>query len=350
MSTTKQILVNRIHEGDIVLDQNSQDATFKIIEKTYDELKEDEILVKVIYFSNEPAQRGWVSPDKANYLPELHVGDVMRSLGLGRVIESKSSKYSVGDYAYGLFGWTEIAKAKDGDMFLYKIESDLPLTTFVSVMGLTGLTAYFGFFRVGKPNKDQVILVSGAAGAVGSVVIQLAKNVVGAKKVIGIAGGEDKCNYVKSLGADKCVDYKSLTFAADLEAALEGDTIDLYFENIGGKIMDAAFTNMTVGATTVFCGCISNYNDPTNGVHNMFFITSHRLVIKGYIVTDYMSEFPTAFNDLTTYINEGKIKLDHSYTLKNITGSFEKVPETWVGLFKGVNTGKLITQISDVKN
>ncbi len=235
MTKTKQYLLNRRHFGDVVLN-NSPDATFKYVETELAPLKEGQILVKTVYISNDPAQRSWIAPGKAKYTAPVYEGDVMKAQGIAKVVESKSSKYSVGDYIVGMIGWSQYSIFADTDS-LRKVSDELPLTAYLGIAGMTGLTAYFGLTRVGGAKKGTVILVSAAAGATGSVVVQLAKHVIGAKKVIGIAGGSAKADYVKSLGADYAIDYKSSTFAKDLKKALGEDKIDLFFDNIGGKFL-----------------------------------------------------------------------------------------------------------------
>ncbi len=347
MTTTKQYLLNRSHYGDIVLG-DSPDATFKYVDTELGPLKDGEFLVKSIYISNDPAQRSWITPGTAKYTAPVHEGEVMRSQGIAKVVESKSSKYSVGDYILGLVGWSQFTVFADTDL-VQKVPGELPLTAYLSVVGMTGLTAYFGLIKVGGAKKNQVVLVSGSAGATGSVVVQLAKHVVGARKVIGIAGGSSKTEYVKSLGADHVVDYKSPTFAEDLQNALGEDKIDIFYDNVGGQILDTGLALMAVGGNVVACGSISGYNDPSKSyMKNWVYIITSRLHIHGFIVTDFLKDIPIGMSELVTFIKEGKLKIENSFTLVDISDDFSKVPEVWTGLFRGVNIGKLLTQVSKI--
>ncbi len=345
MVASEQFLLNKRHYGNVVLD-DSPDATFKHTKTELDPIKDGQILAQVLYLSNDPAQRGWISPGTAKYSAPVLEGDVMRAQGIAKVTDSKSSKYSIGDYIVGMVGWTQYTILNETD-FIQKVSDDLPLTAYLSVAGMTGLTAYFGLTKVGGAKKDQVVLVSGAAGATGSVVVQLAKHVIGAKKVIGIAGGSAKVDFVKSLGADYAVDYKSSTFAKDLQDALGDDKFDLFFDNIGGSILDLGLSLMTVGGTVVACGSISGYNDTTQSdVKHWGYITTNRLHIHGFIIVDFLKDYVNGINELVEFIKNGKLSLKNSFTLVDVTDDFKKVPETWTGLFRGVNTGKLITQVA----
>lgn len=220
------------------------DATFKLVEADLPEPKDDELLVKLLSLSNDPAQRGWIDadiPEERLYVPPVPLGAPMRARGLAEVLESKSANYKKGDTVLAPVNWSEYAVVPASQTQPAK---DLPggksKTHYLGALGLTGLTAYFGLTKIAETTKDDIVIVSGAAGATGSMVVQIAKKIIGAKRVIGIAGTDDKCRWVEKLGADVCLNYKSKSFAEDLKKETPGPEgfANVYFDNVGGEILD----------------------------------------------------------------------------------------------------------------
>lgn len=271
--------------------------------------------------------------------------------GLAEVIESKSSKYKKGDVVIASTGWSEYRIVKAAEC---QPAPDLPggrsKTHYLGALGLTGLTAYMGLTEVGQTTKDDVVVVSGAAGATGSMVVQIAKKIIGCKKVIGIAGSDEKCRWVEKLGADICLNYKSKSFAEDMKKQTPGPDgfADVYFDNVAGEILDIMLSRMARGGRTIACGAISAYNtaaERTTGLKNWFEIVIMRQRVQGFIVLDYMGKFPQALEVLKKALAEGKLNIDEGETV--VKTSFEEIPRTWMKLFDGSNQGKLLTQLQE---
>lgn len=329
------------------------DSTFKLEETDLPSLKDGEILIKTLYLSNDPAQRGWISPPsqidpKRLYVPPVQPGEAMRARGLGKVIASKNDDFEEGDTVQGNCNWREYAvlDAKDPKQGVRKL-ADLPgglnITHYLGALGMTGLTAYYGLVEVVGAKKGEKVVVSGAAGATGSMVVQIAKHIVGASTVIGIAGSDDKCKWVESLGADKCLNYKHKDFQKELKEACGGD-VDVYFDNVGGEILDYMLENMKQEGRISACGAITGYNgEAPLPMKNYFNVVSMRLMVKGFIVIDYLHKAQEAIGKLVGALKEGKIKVgDENETV--VDTKFEDVPGTWLKLFEGGNQGKLVTK------
>ena len=232
-------------------------ATFKLQENETSELKDDQLLVKLLYLSNDPAQRGWISPGASKerlYVPPVDEGAVMNARGLAEVVESKSSNFKKGDHCLAGTGWSQYAVV-DAKMTqpAPPLPNNLSETHYLGALGMTGLTAYYGIKEVVRTTADDVVVVSGAAGATGSMVVQIAKNIIGCKTVVGIAGSDEKCKWVESLGADVCLNYKSSSFAEDLKKQTP-DYVNVYFDNVGGDILDLMFTRMARYGRIAACG------------------------------------------------------------------------------------------------
>ncbi|KAK5691988.1 quinone oxidoreductase [Elasticomyces elasticus] len=326
------------------------DATFKLVDKHLPELQDGEVLVKVTHLSNDPAQRGWISPDikpERLYIAPVEVNQVMASGGLAEVVESRSKSFKKGDAVTGFVGWNELAILSDK-----AVQPAFPIlggkkhqTLHLGAFGLTGLTAYVGLLDVGRVTKDDVLVISGAAGATGSMAVQIAKNIIGVKRVVGIAGTDAKCRWVESLGADVCLNYKSSSFAEDLIAATP-DYATAYFDNVGGEILDLMITRLGRGGRIIACGAIADYNSvrsKTSGVKNWFEIIAMRLSVHGFVVLDFLAKAPEATKVLLRALEEGKLIVDGGEQV--VEAKFEDVPKIWVTLFEGSNTGKLITKI-----
>src|SRR5271168_3900631 len=301
---------------------------------------EGELLVKILYISLDPAMRGWMNEGKS-YVAPVGIGEVMRAGGLGRVIASKNPKFAVGDHVYGGFGVQEFA-ISNGNGITKVDPSAFPLPVYLGTLGMPGMTAYFGLLDIGQPKPGNTVVVSGAAGAVGAVVGQIAK--IKGCTVVGIAGGADKCNYVvKDLGFDAAIDYKSEDVRKSLQKHCPKG-IDVYFDNVGGEILDAALTQLARGARVVICGAISQYcnTTPIKGPSNYLSLLVNRASMKGMVVFDYADRYPEAALEMAAWMAAGKLK-----SREDIVEGLETFPETLLKLFKGENTGKLILKVAD---
>jgi hypothetical protein len=299
-----------------------------------------ELLVKILYLSLDPAMRGWMNEGKS-YVPAVKIGEVMRALALGRVVKSKNAGFAVGDYVYGVLGAQEFA-ISDGKG-LSKVDPKLaPVPVYMGTLGMPGMTAYFGLLEIGKPKSGDTVVVSGAAGAVGMIVGQIAK--IKGCRVVGIAGGEKKCQYVvKELGFDSAIDYK----AEDVRKSLRThcpNGIDVYFDNVGGEILEAALANLARGARIVICGAISQYcsTEPVKGPSNYMSLLVNRASMTGMVVFDYADRYAVAAREMGGWLAAGKLK-----SREDIIEGFETFPDTLLKLFKGENTGKLILKVAD---
>lgn len=325
--------------------------TFKLITTDLPPLQDDQVLVKTLYISNDPAQRGWISKtaDPARlYLPPVAQGACIRAHTVAEVIESKSSSLRKGALVVSGNGWAEFAVM---DAKACRPVQEIPgvaLTHWLGALGITGLTAYYGIKEIARAGPDDVVVVSGAAGATGSMVVQIAKKLLGCRKVIGIAGTDEKCKWVESLGADICLNYKRPAFKPDLKQATEG-FVQVYFDNVGGEILDLMLGRMARHGRIAACGAISSYNSSQAvGLKNWSEIISMRLEIRGFIVLDFVNRGDNSASDaiqeLVAAVKEGKIKIgDENETVVSV--GFEGIPETWMKLFEGANTGKLITKL-----
>ena len=297
-----------------------------------------EVLMKIVYLSLDPAMRGWMN-DVKSYIPPVQLGEVMRAGGVGEVLESRHPGFKKGDQVYGTVGIQEYATV-DGKG-LTKVDSRLaPLPVYLGTLGMPGMTAYFGLLDVGKPQPGQTVVVSGAAGAVGMVVGQIAK--IKGCRAVGIAGGREKCDYlVRELGFDAAVDYKS----DDVKRTLRQHCpqgVDVYFDNVGGEILDIVLTQIARNARVVICGAISQYNNtaPVKGPSNYMSLLVNRASMTGMLVFDYASRYPEAMRDMAGWLAAGKLK-----TREDIVTGLETFPETLLKLFKGENFGKLVLKV-----
>jgi NADPH-dependent curcumin reductase len=299
---------------------------------------EGQVLVEVLYLSLDPAMRGWMNEGRS-YIPPVGIGEVMRAFGAGRVIESRHPSFAPGDHVTGTLGMQDYA-ALDATQLTKVDPNEAPLTAHVSALGMTGVTAYFGLLDVGKPEAGQTVVVSGAAGAVGMIVGQIAK--IKGCRVVGIAGGAEKCRYlVEELGFDAAIDYKSDKVGKALrEHCPRG--IDVYFDNVGGEILDAALVNLARRARVVICGAISQYNNttPVQGPKNYMMLLVTRSRMEGFVVFDYASRYAEAAREMAGWIKEGRL-----ISREHVVSGLETFPDTLLALFSGENTGKLILQV-----
>jgi len=310
-------------------------------EKQLEKPGEGQVLVRIIYLSIDPTNRGWVK-ETATYLPSVQIGEVMRGIALGRVVESKHPGFKAGDLVSGMLGWQEYVVKKGEELTLLPENLPVPLTAHFGLLGHIGLSAYFGLLDIGKPKPGETLVVSAAAGAVGSLVGQIGK-IMGCR-VVGIAGTDDKCAWLTSeLGFDAAINYKKESVFRKLREYCP-DGIDVYFDNVGGKILDTVLALINLKARIVVCGMISQYNaeKPVPGPYNLGNILVKRARMEGFIVLDYFDRAGEAVSKLAQWYSEGKLQ----YRLDVIEG-LEKAPETVNRLFDGSHTGKLIVKVSE---
>ncbi|MGH3205820.1 MAG: NADP-dependent oxidoreductase [Streptosporangiaceae bacterium] len=297
-----------------------------------------EFVTQISHLSIDPAMRGWMNAG-ASYVPAVEIGAVMRAGGIGRVTASDNDGFAVGDYVYGTFGVQEYA-VSDGRGVLKLDLSLAEPTAYLGVLGMTGLTAYFGLLEVGRLKEGDTVVVSGAAGATGSVVGQIAK--IKGCQVIGIAGGADKCRMLtEEFGFDASIDYRLPHLRRTLhEMAPNG--VDVYFDNVGGEILDDVLTCLARGARIVICGAISQYNETqVRGPANYMMLLVARASMTGFLVFDFAARYPEAMAELAGWYQAGRLVSRETL----VTGGVEDFPETLVKLFEGANTGKLILAI-----
>jgi len=301
------------------------------------ELADGQVLLKQTHMSLDPAMRGWMSGDRGSYIPPVELGDIMRSSGVATVVESKHEGYKKGDRVAGLIGWTEYA-VSDGTR-LNKLPPDVSPEAVLCVLALPGLTAYQGLIRIGKPKAGETLVVSGAAGSVGSMVGQLGK--AEGLRVVGTAGTDEKCAWLTGeLGFDAAINYKSDDLAQQLEDATP-DGVDLYFENTGGPVQHIVFRRMNAHGRIIVCGMIADYNtDKPSAGPNWMNIIRKRLTISGFTMPDHWHEVPEMMQKLAVYLGEGKLKY-RAHKLHGLESAIEGINL----LFTGGNTGKLMVEL-----
>ncbi|WP_426343604.1 NADP-dependent oxidoreductase [Pseudoduganella sp. R-32] len=333
MTSNRQFLLARRPNGAV------QRSDFDFVTVPLRALEEGEVLIYVSHISLDPAMRGWMNASTESYMPPVALGEVMRAIAVGRVVESRNPGFAAGEHVSGLLGVQEYAI--HNGVGLSKVNPALaPLPLFLGALGMPGLTAYFGLLDVGQPKEGDTVVVSGAAGAVGALVGQIAR--IKGARVVGIAGGADKVRYlVEELGFDAAIDYKSEDVAAALrQHAPKG--IDVFFDNVGGAILDAALANLAHGAHVVICGAISQYNstEAVSGPSNYLQLLVKRATMRGVMVADY---YPRAMEAITTmggWIQAGTLK-----TREHVVQGLDTFPETFAKLFTGANQGKLVLQV-----
>lgn len=298
-----------------------------------------EVLVKLLYISLDPAMRGWMNEGKS-YIEPVKIGEVMRAFGAGRVIASQNPAFSVGDHVTGVFGIQEYAISNGKG--INKVDPRVaPLPIYLSALGITGLTAYFGLLEVGEAKTGDTVVISGAAGATGMVAGQIAK--IKGCRAIGIAGGPQKCAYLKELGFDAAIDYKN----EDVREALHQhcpNGVNVYFDNVGGEILDIVLAQLARGARVVICGAISQYNNTTaiKGPANYLSLLVNSARMEGFIVFNYASRYAEAAREMAGWLAAGKLK-----SREDIVEGFETFPDTLLRLFRGENVGKLMLKLRD---
>ena len=316
-------------------------SNFKIVDARVPPLNDGEVLVRTLYISVDPYLRGRMREGRS-YVPPFEVGQVIQSGVVGEVVESRAPEFQAGDIVTGMLGWRlyNVAKAAG----LRKIDPKVaPVTTALGVLGVPGLSAYFGLLDIGQPKTGETVVVSGAAGAVGMTVCQIAK--IKGCRTVGIAGSDDKNKYLRDeLGVDATINYKT---AGDMKPALAQacpNRIDVYFDNVGGEISDAVLPLLNHGARIVLCGQISLYNldKPDVGPRPQPYLLVNRALMKGFIVTDYAARFSEGVIQLVQWLAAGKLKYAES-----VVEGFENTPQAFIGLFTGENLGKQIVKVAD---
>jgi NADPH-dependent curcumin reductase CurA len=315
-----------------------KDSDFTFVEAEAPAPGEGEVVIRNLVLSCDPTQRAWIAGD--TYLPAVKIGEVVRSFGAGRIEASNSPAFKVGDVVLGLVGWQDYVVTKP--VGLNKLPPGAPIELAMGVLGMIGMTAYFGLLDVGRPVAGETVVVSGAAGATGSLVGQIAK--IKGCRVIGVAGGAEKCRWLtQELGLDAAIDYKAENVKARLkELCPKG--IDIFFDNVGGDILDAALGRLAMRGRVVLCGGISAYDtaEPPPGPRNYLNLVSKRGRMEGFLVTDYMPRAAEAIGALSGWIKEGKLK--HRVDVQQ---GLENAPATLRRLFEGKNEGKQLLRIAE---
>ncbi|HLJ27360.1 MAG TPA: NADP-dependent oxidoreductase [Candidatus Angelobacter sp.] len=315
-------------------------SDWNYVEEPVRDPADGELLVKVLYVSLDPAMRGWMNEGRS-YIAPVQIGEVMRAGGVGKVVASKHPGFAVGDHVFGVFGMQEYALSNGQGV--NKIDSRLaPLPVYLSVLGLTGLTAYFALLDVGQPKPGETVVVSGAAGAVGMVAGQIAH--IKGCRVVGIAGGAEKCQYlVNDLGFDAAIDYRGEDVRESLKKHCPKG-VDVYFDNVGGEILDIVLSQLALHARIVICGAISQYNNTSGikGPANYLSLLVNRARMEGMVIFDYAPRFADAVKEMAGWMAAGKLK-----SREHIVEGLETFPETFLKLFKGENTGKLMIKVAE---
>ena len=333
--TNRQFHIARLPDGPLTRD------CFSLAEAAIPEPKEGEVLLKTRYMSIDAASRAWMQG--ATYRDALGAGTVMAGRALGEVIESRHPSFHTGDLAFGEFGWQEYAAVPGSS--LTKQPHVTPLSHLLSVFGVSGLTAYFGLTEVGRVKSGETVVISAAAGSVGTFAGQVAK-ILGCR-VVGIAGGEEKCRWLtEALGYDAAVNYKSGRVSEDLKAACP-DGVDVYFDNVGGDILETALSQMNMKGRIACCGVVSTYDhaaQPAHGPRGVpFLFVVKRLTMSGFIVSDFYGQREEALTQLRAWVDDGRLKV-----IEDIVEGFEHLPDALIGLLHGENRGKRMVRMAEV--
>lgn len=303
-------------------------------------LANGEVRVRNAYFSIDPAIRGWMD-DIPSYLPPIELGAPIRSTAVGEVIESRHPGFAAGDRVVGLLAWETCSTASGDTLAKLPAGDRFPLHYYVNILGAVGLTPYFGVLDAGQATAGDTLLMSAAAGAVGSVGGQIAK--IRGCRVVGLAGSDAKCDWITSeLGFDAAINYKTCGPIAEAIAGACPEGVDVFFDNVGGEILDGALLNLNHGARIVFCGAISGYNsaEPVPGPYNWWQILARSVTLQGYLVSNYLDRFPEGMAQLGEWVEQDRIKFR-----EEIVDGFENTFDTFLKLFNGSNTGKLIIRL-----
>lgn len=315
-----------------------QESDFQIVENDLPALREGEVLVKNLYLSLDPYMRGRMNAGKS-YAANAELGQVMPGGTVGVIAESQNPAFHVDDVVLGYFGWQHYGISSGQGLQKLPKSEHIPLSAYLGVVGMPGITAWIGLTRIGQPKPGETVVVSAAAGAVGSVVGQLAKS--RGCRAVGIAGGRAKCEYVvQDLGFDACVDYKAGHLAEELaRAASQG--IDIYFDNVGGEILDTVLEQLNAFARIPLCGLISQYNaTEAYRLRNFGSLLTNRVTLQGFIVSEHMKLWPQALQELSTLVAAGTLKYRES-----IAQGLEQAPAVFIGMLKGENLGKQLVRL-----
>ena len=310
---------------------------FETVRLETPELEDQQILLKQTHMSLDPAMKGWMSADKGSYIPPVELGAIMRSSGVAEVVESRNDRFPVGTRVVGMMGWTEYAVSNGAGLVVPP--SDVPAEAILSVLSIPGQTAYLGLIEIGKAQAGETLVVSGAAGSVGSMVGQIAR--AEGLRVVGTAGSDEKCRWLEDeLGFDAAINYKSEDMARQVVAATP-DGIDLYFENTGGPVQQAVYYQMNAHGRIIVCGMIADYNTdrPAPGP-NWMNIIRKRLTIQGFTLPDHVDKVPAIMDRLATYYAAGKLKY-RAHTLNGLESAIDGINL----LFTGENKGKLMVEL-----
>ena len=314
---------------------------FEITEAIVLDLKKGELLLKALYISVDPYMRGRMS-DAKSYAPPFEVGKPIYGGVVSRVIESKDDGFISGDTVLGNLNWQELQTVSASSVTKIE-ESKAPLSYHLGILGMPGLTAYFGLLEIGKPKQGETVVVSGAAGAVGTVVCQIAK--LKGCRVVGIAGSDDKLSYLKDkLGVDEVINYHTTGDMSKAIADACPDGVDIYYDNVGGEISDAVISHLNKYSRVVICGQISLYNatDMPTGPRLQPLLLKRSVLMQGFIVSDFADRITEGSSQLNEWVSEGKLKFEET-----IVDGFEKLPETFIGLFEGKNIGKYLVRVAE---
>jgi NADPH-dependent curcumin reductase CurA len=302
-----------------------------------------QVLVHNIYCTADPGSRGRLSGEKS-YARPLELGEPIEGSSIGQVIASHSSKFAVGDFVAGAFGWQEYGLSDGRGLRKIKADAKIPLTTHVGVLGIPGLTAYFGLKDLGKPQPGETVLISSAAGAVGATAGQIAR-MLGCR-VVGIAGGPEKCRWLREeMGFDATIDHKQGNLAQAIAAACPNG-VNVFFDNVGGKTLEAAVANMAMRGRIVISGQVSEYNKPAaerTGLRNVVAFIGQRLRMEGLVVFDYSKQFSSAIEEMSGWIRDGRLKFR-----EEVTQGIESLPDLFIGLLSGRNFGRPLAQIRNL--
>jgi NADPH-dependent curcumin reductase len=316
-------------------------SDWEYVEEHAPEPEDGQILVEVEHVSLDPAMRGWMN-EARSYVPPVGIGEVMRAGGIGRVSASRHPEFEAGQYVSGMFGVQRYA-ISDGRGIRAVDISLAAAPVHLGVLGMTGLTAYFGLLDIGRPEPGQTVVVSGAAGAVGSVVGQIAR--IKGCRTVGIAGGPEKCAWlVEELGFDAAIDYKGGDVRAELRRHTP-DGVDVYFDNVGGETLDEVLRRIARGARVVICGAISQYNaeQPPKGPANYMQLLVQRATMTGFLVFDFAERYAEGIAQLAEWLSAGEVQSREHV----VRGGLEQFPDVFLRLFRGENTGKLVLQLTD---
>jgi NADPH-dependent curcumin reductase CurA len=321
-----------------------KDSDWQLASEPLPPVEDGAVVVKTRYLSLDPAMRGWMNEGRS-YIRAVAIGEVMRAAGVGVVVESKSPRFAVGEHVTGMLGVQRYWAGPAGDKGAALARIDLglaPLTTWLNTLGMPGMTGYFGLLDIGQPKAGETVVVSAAAGAVGMTAGQVARHL--GCRVVGIAGGPDKCRFVvEELGFDACIDYKAGPVADGLRQNCR-QGIDVYFDNVGGEILDAVLARINLKARIVICGAISQYNAtaPVKGPANYLSLLVNRARMEGMLVMDYAPRFADGVAALARWIGEGSFK-----SREHVVEGFEQFPSALLMLFEGKNFGKLVLKVAE---